>query len=260
MMGAEQVPEETEEEREAREARLDTPEVTFGDIFHPEVMARRQRALAARRDAILERYGLNPAHAEGEEQYREDMHSILSEDQKQQLSRAERAYMKRDYPVQARGDFKRSLLTFAATNPPEVLRKHIWRLQRGMDKPMYGTVLEKPLVRIRNYQAALMIRLCDNCADDLCEDTKDSGAEEWGRDNSTGRLGYQGRQPFYSHGGSMGDGYGGIYLFKYGVMYVERDSPGSLFGDDQFPYTEPTVCSRCGVDEVELWRERYGEE
>jgi hypothetical protein len=257
LMGAKPQPEETPEEQEAREARMEAGEATMEDVFSRANIERVVDEDRERKKAILDHYSLNDRMDEETEAHRKAMYSLLSEEQKKQFKRAEKTYRKRRLPAQDKNDPDNNLLTFAATNPPEILSKHIWRLQRGMDEPMWGTELEPPPSRVRHYRAALIIELCDRCADELYEETNDSGAEEWHRPPSDGsRWDALQRKPFY--GRKSEAVYNDTYQFRYEDLYVEQEVGGSLFGFDEFPYAQPMTCARCGLDDADLWRERFG--
>jgi len=255
MMGGEPKREETPEEKAAIEERLDSGDPTLGDVFSDTGMDRIFQNMEKRKQEILEHYKLNDA-PDDDARHAEAMRGLLSKEQSTELRKAESAYIKRRFPMRDKNDATNSLLTFAATNPPEVLRRHVWRLQRDLDQPLFGTEMLHAHNRIRSYQAALIVELCDECADDLYEETKDSGAEEWYREPDLGRFHLLQRKKFYER--SRETEYTGIYMFRYGDMYVERDESGSLFGDDKFPYAPPKACARCGINEAEQWRERFG--
>ena len=276
MMGRKPEPEESEEEREAREARLGTDEATFEDLFHPSNVDRIFDAAEERKRQILEHYGLNDRPDNEEiKRHAEAMLEMLSDEQREQLRKAEDAYIKRRLPQHDKGDWSRSLLSFAATNEPAVLRRHIWRLQRGMDEPMFGPRDDLPIVArgVREYEATIKVTLCDRCVDELREETEARVEEEDAPRNPytpekvvdsirSFRLHYMGKHYFYkSHTDESWVPY--CYIFRVddarGDAYVESDTSRDLFGHDEFPYSPPKECSRCGTSDVDFWRERYGE-
>jgi hypothetical protein len=241
MMGGEPREVETEEEVEARRERLESDEGTFEDIFSelPEALHRAERH-------YLGLYGLKPAISEEEEAAAEAAFELMSEEQHKVYSIATSAYSKRGFPSKDPADPSNSLASFAATNPPEVLRRHVWRLQRRLDEPIFGRERDPRAERNRvdRYAAALSVELCKECAEDLREETEHSGAEL-----------------FSFRGGAMDGrfyerGVGSIYLFRFGRMFVQRKDEGFM-GD--FPYSEPKTCERCGVSDVEMWREQFGD-
>jgi hypothetical protein len=256
MMGGTPKRETPPEEREAIEQRLDSGEATLGDIFSDTGMDRIFENMEKDKQAILEHFKLNDApEGDGIGGHDEAMYDMLSKEQSEQLRKAESAYGKRRYPTRDRDDHTNSLLTFAATNPPEVLRRHVWRLQRGLDEPMFGTELQPLPNRLRSYEAAIIIQLCDNCTTELYEQTLKSGAETHGRARGSTIFKYLEREHFYARDD---DGYGGFYLFRYEDKHVEREVGRSLFGNDKFPYAMPKTCHRCGFNEVDEWREAFG--
>ena len=93
----------------------------------------------------------------------------MTSEQEEMYLQALRAYSKRRLPTSG-------LLEFAANNPFEVLRKHIWRLQRGLDDPMFGPP-RKPLIRIEKYVVERFAYLCPDCAYTLEESTERAGEE-----------------------------------------------------------------------------------
>jgi hypothetical protein len=250
-------PEESEEERAAREERIGTPEMTMGDLFHKDTMGRIFDQMEEDKKAILDHYGLQDRQVDADrEAEHEALFAMLSDEQEKQYNRAVKAYLKRSLPTfDAEGD----LLSFAVESEPKVLSRHIWRLQRGMDEPMYGPPREPEELPnwIENYRASLVISLCHECAEELREETEAAGAEPpmYGG-NKLYRVGRKELTPFYDRRGGPTGGY---YMFKYRNMWLDHQDFGSLFGDHRFPYSPPKTCHRCGVTDVDLWRERYGD-
>lgn len=234
---------EEPEEAAARRERLakDEPQVR-------DVLSELPDMLESRRRHYLDLYRLADTHTEDEKAAAEASYTLLSEEQGRQLYTAEKAYDKRGFPIGDAQDTSKNLVSFAATNPPEVLRKHVWRLQRGLDEPLFGkaaTAEGSKLNYVRVYQATVTVSLCNRCAEELERETEESGAERVS--DSRKRLGR-----FYERGGPMA----GYFLFKYGEMYVEREE-ATFFST--FPLREPEECARCGTDDVTSWRERFGD-
>jgi hypothetical protein len=129
LTGGKEEKEETPEEVEARRERFEEGEETLEDVFAvlPEVMRRKQ-------EFFLNHYGLDSPFTEEQEQHSKAMHELMSKEQCEQYMRARKAYGERDLPPARLGDPMDGLLTYAATHPPEDLRKHIWRL-RGSTQP-----------------------------------------------------------------------------------------------------------------------------
>lgn len=255
MMGRDPKLAEDPEEAEARKERLESGEPTLGDIFSDEGFDVVEANMEERKGMVLEHFGLNdaPEHeAETGPDYG-DYYDMLSKEQRKEYDKAHSTYLKRRFPTRDLEGGADSLIAFAATNPPEVLRRHTWRLQRGLDEPMFGAELPKRKRNtIRNYQAALILQLCDGCDDELTEQTMASGAEvsrhvrqadPWDRSQFQADI----SDPVY------------VYFFRYGDMFIEREKWGSLFGDDRFPYAPPKTCHRCGFSELDEWREAFGE-
>jgi hypothetical protein len=242
LMGGKEEDEETPKEVEAREERARRGEHTVFDALKmlPAILERDRKH-------YLDLYGLNDSNSEEEKLQSNAAFEMMSEEQAEQNRRAYRAYRKRDFPLRDKDDRFNNLWSFAATNPPEVLRKHIWRLQRGLDEPLFGTEPEPPLGLVKEYTAAVSVALCGRCAEELRRETEASGAERYQR--SSKRLKdyfYDLDNPASAH----------FYLFRYEEMYVERER-GTPFS---FPHEEPKECARCGVDDVSLWKERFGSE
>lgn len=238
MVGAKEKVEESPEEARARVERRAEGNPTVG-----EVMRELPDLAESWRRHYLNLYGLNDAYTEEEKAATEASRALMSEGQKKQFRKAVNAYDKHGFNQKDAEDASNNLASFAATNPPEVLRRHVWRLQRGLDEPLFGKAPEQKPNRVRAYRAAVSVSLCARCAEELERETEEAGAES--TTGSGERLGN-----FYE----VGDLMVGFYLFKYEEMYVERDR--TLFS---FPIGEPKECARCGVDDVALWRERFGE-
>jgi hypothetical protein len=236
LVGGKEEPKESPEEVQARKERVARGEGTTRDVF-AELPGELQR----RRDYYLGLYGLNPPFGEEAEQHSEDMARLMSEDQREQYLRASSAYRKRRLPTRDQTNPTNSLEAFAATNPPEVLRRHVWRLQRGMDEPMFGAEEPRKANKVREYNASLSVSLCDSCAEELRAETEASGAER----NTISKE----KDTFYDR-----DSPAGLFLFKYGNVLVEMER-ASFFG---FPYSDPKTCERCGEDEVDMWHETFG--
>ena len=263
MMGREPKPEEPPEEREAREARLGTPDATLGDIFHRDTLKRYAQSLGERRRTILEHFGLRDPADEEDGPSEEDFYEMLSEEQRKQYHKARNYYVNRR---RATKNEEGSLLAFAATNPPEVLRRHLWRLQRGLEESLFGERPRTyPTTRVRDYQATLMVTLCDSCADELWEESeaemsppdqaRKPGKRPKVSSSASARFHLMDRNYFVGMPFSNSE----RYLFRMADAYVEREVNTGLFGDNEFPYAGPKECQRCGTTDVDMWRERYGD-
>jgi hypothetical protein len=240
LVGASDKEDEAPEEIQARHERFEQGEPILWDV-----LAELPNEIDRRQQHYLGLYGLNDVYTEDEKELLEASFALMSDEQKKQYFRAIEAYWKRSFRTEDRDDHLNSLTSFAATNPPEVLRKHVWRLQRGLDEPFFGKeeAEEKPN-RVREYKATVTVSLCDHCAKELEQETEEAGAE---------RIISAKRFKKYFHDSSAMVGY---YLFRYKEMYVEREK-AAFFSD--FPLRAPEECARCGTDEVTLWRERFGE-
>jgi hypothetical protein len=230
---------ESPEEIAARRDRFQQGEETLFDVLEalPDAMQRAQKH-------YLGMYGLKPPFSEEEELHEEAMFELMSDEQRELWHRPLDAYSKRDLPIRDENARENNLEAFAATNPPEVLRRHIWRLQRGQDEPLFGRVAPRAPKLVREYKATIHIALCDACTEELKQETEDAGAE---------RPPYGKRErKFYDREGPLA----GFYLFRYGEMFVEQSMPGFF---STFPRRDAQQCARCGVTDVELWRERFGD-
>jgi hypothetical protein len=87
--------------------------------------------------------------------------------------------------------------------------------------------------------------ICDDCAEELKQEARDSGAEHpmYGKN----------REDYFSDQVTPGGVWG--YLFPHEGRWVVREDAGWF---DMFPYRDSRSCARCGVSEGDLWRERFG--
>ena len=229
----------TEEEVQEAKERLETGEGTMGDLGTAlgDIVHERQQF-------HLKHFGLKPVFTEEEEEHSEAMFELMSEEQDKLYHRAMNIYMKRGFPIHNENDKMDDLAAFAATNPPSTLRRHLWRLQRGLDEPFWGKEKPPQPNKVWRYAATTFVHLCTNCAKELERETEEAGAErKWNRDGK-----------FYDPDLPLG-----FYLFRYEDCYVNSKKT-SLAGDDApFPVGTPRECQRCGVNDVEIWREHFGE-
>lgn len=241
LIGKDQGRGDTPEELEGARERLNEGEGTIKDAFR--VLPER---LSEMREHNFRKYGLNPDFSEEEQLYFKSVHELMSEEQRKQFMSAISAYRKRGFPIRDRHDKFNGLEQFAATNPPETLRRHVWRLQRDLDEPLFGRESKPKSNRIEMYDATVFVSICDSCRADLEEETEASGLERsrWYKDKFNGWDSRDDR-----------DSMAGIFLFKYEDKYAVREANRFL---NKFPSGDPLRCHRCGIDEVELWRDRYG--
>ncbi len=242
--------EEEDEDRKEAQARAERMAAGEGTVM--DVLAEWPHMLAERQTHNLKKYGLYDPRSEitPEAEFRMMDLTSMSPEQDKQYYKADRAYRDRNLPTHNAKDPENSLLVFAATNPPEVLRRHIWRLQRGLDDPMFGPPREEPRRNtINRYVMQRTAHLCSNCARAL-EDTTERAGGERTTNPSKAFVGESGKPLFYSTEG-------GHYLFEWGEEHATYQKRGAAYS---FPYGDPHVCERCGVDDVELWRDHFGDE
>jgi|SRR5215211_4237445 len=207
-----------------------------------------------RREENLKKYGLkNPAEQSPEEEL--EYHRLMDSIDDKQLKLywdIDKTYRKKKVSTGERY----ALLRYVAENPIEVPRRHLWRIRRGLDEPLFG-VDTKPYIE-RNYvekwKVETSVWLCKGCAKELREESEwKPGVELSGYQNKFHQE--LGNPPFLT------DGEQHSYLFEWGEgFYIKRPDPGDIAGLSRFPGSDPHVCERCHVNDVELWREQFGEE
>lgn len=238
-----------EEKQRIREQIEENPdEVKLFDIF--KVLPNIREETAAH---FLDLYGLAQFEKDESYQLREAQFEMLSDEQRKLYSKATKAYYKRGYPTSAKDRKEDGLLSFVLENPPKVVSRHIWRLQRNLDEPKWGTELPEyvHMNRVNVYTASVFVAICDECAAKLREEQENLAQEQSDRFDR-----WQPRDR-YTHYSDRETGVG-FYMFRLNDMWVERQRAEALF-KSQFPYREPYICQVCGISDVDIWREWFGE-
>ena len=237
-------------EEQARAERIERDEATvFDGIFSAIDVA------AERRIENLQKYGLkNPVAQTPEQEFEHTRLWDSMDDKKKKLFwDMRRAYNGRDFSLGERD----ALLRYVAENPIEVTRRHLWRIRRGLDEPLFGVKTEEELKKrnkVEKWHVKTTVWLCEECADTLREESekKEGVSPSLYQNNRQQEMG----NPTY-----LTDGEEFSYLFEWGEgYYINRRAVGDIAGLFRFPASEPHVCELCHVDDVQLWREQFGEE